>query len=105
MGVEVTEKADAGAGHPQDEEANTLQRIHSDASSLHTRLCSRLSQFEGLVRLLDQTGPVPRFELVRPLPQLEKELQDGLACAWALDEEESYVLGLFVSSSVGVGRE
>jgi hypothetical protein len=77
---DVKEVAGAGVRETQNEETQVLQRIHSDASTLHTRLCSRLSQFEGLVRLLDQTGPVPRFELVRPLPLLEKELQDGLTC-------------------------
>jgi hypothetical protein len=77
---EVPGVANTAAREQPNEDAQKLQRIHSDASSLHTRLCSRLSQFEGLVRLLDQTGPVPRFELVRPLPLLEKELQDGLTC-------------------------
>jgi hypothetical protein len=83
----VRDSADAGASEAQNEEARTLRRIHADASSLHTRLCSRLSQFEGLVRLLDQTGPVPRFELVRPLPNLEKELVDGLACMLSYTRE------------------
>jgi hypothetical protein len=77
---DVKEVPVAGVTELQNEEAKTLQRIHAEASSLHTRLASRLSQFEGLVKLLDQTGPVPRFELVRPLPLLEKELQDGLTC-------------------------
>jgi hypothetical protein len=85
--AEVTDIADARPREPQNEEAHALQRIHMDASSLHTRLCSRLSQFEGLVRLLDQTGPVPRFELVRPLPNLEKELQDGLTSLLSLIQD------------------
>ena len=44
--------------------AQQLQHFHREATVLHTTLCSRLAQYEGLVRYLDEPG-VPRMELVR----------------------------------------
>lgn len=62
-----------------------LQKVYTEATELHTTLCSRLAQYEGLVRYLDEPG-VPRLELVRPLPLLEKDLDYGLGLLTTLGE-------------------
>ena len=84
----------------------------------HTQLCSRLSNYEGLIRFfVENKERVPRSDMVAPLPELEFSIRQKLAtlsqllreigalqCASAKDEHVKKGLVNFVTFQLTRGK-
>lgn len=58
----------------------SLFQLEAEVSKQHTQLCSRLSNFDGLVRFFTQNADnVPRADMLGPIPELESSVKSAIA--------------------------
>lgn len=61
--------------------SRALSELEAKITAEHTQLCSRLSNYDGLVRFfVENKDRVPRADMIGPLPELEESIKAGISC-------------------------
>ena len=88
------------------ESSKKLFVLESRVAKAHTEVCSRQSNFEGLVRFFaENSDRVPREDILRTMPELENLVKDGLSKLAVLLRETQSVKPLGRDEEVKRGLE